>query len=344
MFGKILVPLDGSALATCVLPHVVAIARAQRSNITLLRVIESHNVPEWTINPVDWQLYKLEAQIYLNALGAQLGQCLEQIPSVQLLEGPAAERIVEYAQKHDFDLLVLSSHGQGGLSGWNMSSVVQKVIYRVNQSILLVRAYQPCPEYTEGDWCALHYHRILVLLDGSQRAECALPIATSLAQHDNAELVLTHVVAKPTILKHMPLTPEDSALIDQITKRNQELATQYLEELQARLSPNPQVYIQVHDTVAATLHNLIEQQAADLIILSAHGYSGQQQWPYGNIANSFITFGSTHLLVIQDLPRHGILRSKAELLYEESQGRAHGTPENYEAKGMNAIFCKSLLE
>lgn len=336
MFKKILVPMDGSALATCVLPHVVAIAQAMDSNITLLHVLESRDAPDSAVNPVDWQLCKMEAQAYLNALGAQVGQCLARLPSLQIAEGPAAERIIEYAQKHDFDLLMLSSHGQGGLSGWNMSSVVHKVIYRAHKSILLVRAYQPCSESTAGDWCAFHYRRILVLLDGSQRAEYVLSVATALAQHDEAQLLLAHVVAKPAMLKRMPLTAEDSALLDQLTERNQALATQYLEDLQAHLSPTPQLYIQVHDNVATTLHRLVEQQAADLVILCAHGDSGQQQWPFGNVATSFITYGTTPLLVMQDLSQHEISRSKAEIMFGDIQRRPHVARENWEAEWMNA--------
>lgn len=332
MVKKILVPLDGSALATCVLPHVVAIAQAMDVHITLLHVLESHNVPAGAVNPVDWQLYKAEAQTYLNALGDQLGQCLTQLPSLQITEGLVAEHIIDYAQNHDFDLLVLSSHGKGGLSGWNMSSVVQKVIQRAHKSFLLVRAYQPCVEYTKGDWGAFRYRRILVLLDGSQRAEYALSVATALAQHDEAQLLLAHVVAKPTMIQRMPLTAEDSALIDQITARNQALATKYLEDLQAHLSPTPQLYIQTHDNVATTLHRLVEEQAVDLVILCAHGYSGQQQWPYGNVATSFITYGTTPLLVMQDLPQHEISRSKAEHVYENMQRQPSMTHETFETK------------
>lgn len=327
MFKKILVPLDGSALATCVLPHVVSIAQAMDAHITLLRVLESHRVTADAVNPMDWQLQKMEAQADLHERCAQVGQCLARLPSLQIVEGLAAEHIIEYAQKQDFDLLVLSSHGQGGLSSWNMSSVVQKVIHRVHKSILLVRAYQPCAEYTAGDWCAFRYRRILVLLDGSQRAECVLSVATALAQHNEAELLLAHVVAKPALIQRMPLTSEDSALLDQITARNQALATKYLKDLQAHLAPTPQLSIQIHDHVATALHRLVEQQAADLVILCAHGDSGQQQWPYGNIANSFITYGTTPLLVMQDLPQHEIPLSKAELIYADTQRQPYITCE-----------------
>ena len=80
-------------------------------------------------------------------------------------------------------LIILSSHGQSGLSEWNVSSVVQKIVLRARTSIMIVRAYQRIPPETAG----LRYRRILVPLDGSQRAECVLPVAVTLARSHEAK-------------------------------------------------------------------------------------------------------------------------------------------------------------
>ena len=57
-----------------------------------------------------------------------------------ILEGPIAERIVEYAAAEQVDLLILGSHGLSGFSGWNVSSVVQQIIVRAYLPVLIVRA------------------------------------------------------------------------------------------------------------------------------------------------------------------------------------------------------------
>ena len=128
MLDKILVPLDGSELATSVLPYVVAMTRALGSTITLLQILESDDAPTGAVNPMDWQLRTIEAQSYLKTCSERLGPCVAQPPGLQLLEGSAAKGIIDYAQRHAFDLVAVSSHGQSGLNGWNVSSVVQKVI------------------------------------------------------------------------------------------------------------------------------------------------------------------------------------------------------------------------
>ena len=160
-----------------------------------MHVLDGYVTPENIGDPVDWQLQKVEAQTYLNQLGLDGADGLGKAPSLKIVEGPVARGIIEYAQHQDFDLVALSSHGQGGISGWNTSSVVQKVIDRVRKSVLLIRAYEPIPkDYAANHWQAFRYRRILVPLDGSQRSEQVLLMVTALAHAYEAELLLVHII------------------------------------------------------------------------------------------------------------------------------------------------------
>jgi len=321
MFEKIVAPLDGSAFAMSVIPHVVAMSQAMAAKVALLRVMVNEASTSTVISPVDWQLQKFEAQIYLEEITNRLAELIQERPDAVLLEGRAADRIIEYAQHSDCDLVALSSHGQGGLNGWNVSSVAQKVIHRVNKSILLVRAYQMDVENQLGTWAGLRYRRIIVPLDGSPRAEHILPIATALAAWHQAELLLVHVVTYPTMFQRMPLTAEERSLAKQLFDRNQTQANKYFDQLRSRLMPEPQTHIITGDNILATLHNFVNQQAADLIILSAHGHSAQSQWPYGSLVTSFIEYGSTSLLILQDMPPNAIEPTAAELATEAIKKR-----------------------
>ena len=74
MLDHILVPLDGSTLAECVLPHAVAIAKAFHAQITLLHVLEqpsaSLQLPK--ADPLDWYLKKSAAALYLDTVQSRL--------------------------------------------------------------------------------------------------------------------------------------------------------------------------------------------------------------------------------------------------------------------------------
>lgn len=316
MFGKIVAPLDGSALAAGVIPHVVAMARVTGAMITLLRVMVREAATPTVVSPVEWQLQKTEAQTYLDEMSNRLAQLTATHPETILLEGRAADRIIEYAQQANCDLVVLSSHGQSGLHGWNVSSVAEKVIHRVGKSILLVRAYQMATITPVGEGDGLRYRRLVAPLDGSPRAEHVLPVATALAAAHGAELILVHAVTRPTMLQRMPLTTEESALADHLFERNQAQAHKYFEQLRLRLQPEPQTHVITGENVAAALHKFITQQEADLVVMSAHGHSGQHQWPYGSLVTSFVDYGATSLLILQDMAPDVMEPTAAELAAE----------------------------
>jgi hypothetical protein len=57
------------------------------------------------------------------------------------------------------------------------------------------------------------------------------------------------------------------------------------------------------------LHSTVEQEKVDLVVLCAHGYSGETRWPYGTTAVNFIGYGTTPLLIVQDLSPEQVERT-----------------------------------
>jgi nucleotide-binding universal stress UspA family protein len=234
-------------------------------------------------------------------------------------EGPPAECIVNFANSHNVDLIVLSTHGSSGLSSWNVSSVVQKIILRANKSILLIRAY----DYSAAKTDPFLYRRLFIGLDCSARAELVLPVAIRLATSYNAELVLGTVVQKPNLFTRLPLSDEDVAMIEHISERNQSAASHYLEQLHVQLSQSgigAKTRLVVDNNLIAALHNLVEKEEVDMVMLVAHGHSGMGRWLYGSVATSFIEYGTTSLLIMQDLAEEDLQTTKAEMAIQETQG------------------------
>lgn len=318
MINHILVPLDGSSLAECVLAHVVAIAPVTNAHVTLIHVLEhadnrNGNAP---IDPMGWHMQKQELQTYLEQTAARLQKSGLDTSQI-LLEGKSAETIIEYAHLNNVDLIALSTHGRTGLSGWNVSSVVQKVLLRSYRSILLARAYA-C---TRGE--EVLYKRLFIASDGSPRAEFMLPMAINLAQFYKSEVILGTVVQKPQIIQRMPLSEEDAKLINQLTEKNQEIASHYHEQITTQLSLKGigvRSNVVVADHAVSALHDMAEDTKADLVILVAHGESGERRWPYGSIATSFIAHGNTPLLIMQDLSEHDVVPTPAEQAIQAARG------------------------
>lgn len=319
MLKNVLVPLDGSPQDDYVLPHAVALAKAFNAQIFLLKVLEqttsSLRMPN--VDPLDWHLKKMEALASLNAAKDRLDAA--QIPvTATLAEGRLTDQIVMAAQANDIDLLILNSHSENEINGWSVSSAVQLILQRLRVSALIVpEYYSPEPEPLD-----LRYERILVPLDGSARAGSALPLATAIAQAYQAQLLLAHVVTKPEMARLMPLTPEENELITRFVERNQEEGNKYLERLQMHAPRDVQIQTRllVSDNPAASLQSLSEQEQIDMVIMSAHGYSGEANRPYGGLTGRFITEGKLPLLIVQDQPQEAN-RQAEDVMSTERPGR-----------------------
>jgi nucleotide-binding universal stress UspA family protein len=317
MLNHILVPLDGSLLAECVLSHAITLAQVFETRLTLLRVVEHDQTTglKRIIDPLQWQIRKVEAEAYLDKLVAQLNRLGLQAEKA-ILEGLPQERIVEFTRDRGIDMIIISTHGQSGLSGWNVSSVVQKVILHAHVPMMIVRAHAS----PATDIAQMSYQRVLVPLDGSQRAECALPLAKKLANFHNSPLLLVHAVVKPEIPRHTPFSEEERQLIDRLTKLNQTRAGEYLKQLRAQLWPDVETRVIVGDALAAMLQDVVVQENADLVVLSAHGYTGETRWPYGSVALNFIAYGTTPLLIVQDLSPEEMERALGRLTTGQPKG------------------------
>lgn len=319
MMNHILVPLDGSPLAECVLPHVIAIAHVYSASVVLLRVLEPNRVEAWqSTDPLGWQIGRTEAGLYIdNVLGKLQDEGLN--AEKVLLEGSAADRIVEYAQSQSIDLIFLTDHGQSGLDPWGISSTTHKVAYSAPTSLMLIRANDSVTDQLPGGL----YRHILVPLDGSLRAESVLPVVISLAGYHRSKVHLAHCIGKPEMARRTPLTSDDADLSSQVVERNRDEASQYLEEIRSRLLAQDlevETHLVVGETSAAILHDLTEQLGIDLVMVNAHGYTGNARWPYGSLVQHLMSYGKTPLLIMQDLPNKTPL-TQADIAVREHPGK-----------------------
>jgi nucleotide-binding universal stress UspA family protein len=357
MFNRILVPLDGSTLAERAIPHAEQLARIFGSNIILLQVLDpaSYDENPNPVDPLSWQIRKAEADMYMNGIAARLREDLrESAPQTRgrgekmarveytIREGKTAENIVNFAHSEAIDLLVISTHGSGGLSRWNISSVTQKVINLIYLPVLIVRAYnQPKTEDAR-----IRYRRILLPIDSSRRAEYALPVGIALArgeismglasEADNlspdpsapaasspqTKLILAAVIKPPEIPIPEPYPAEIEQLSQQLLNVSRQAVSNYLNEMKERLSVECETSILENISVSSAIQELASQEEdIDMVVLCAHGYTGQTSWPYGSVARNYMEHGTKPVLVIQDVPRSQAQPTAAEIAAEKSGGR-----------------------
>ena len=151
MYRKIMVPLDGSQLAECALPHVEAITTGcKTANVVFVRVIEPIQLParlpaqgEFGFQDKDRRQIdeqrKKTAEAYLEKI-IQKTALGETVPGYEVLEGSVAETLATWAEKNDVDLIIIASHGRSGVSRWVMGSVADRILRSVCVPVMMIRA------------------------------------------------------------------------------------------------------------------------------------------------------------------------------------------------------------
>ena len=147
MYQKILVPLDGSELAECVLPHVEAIAKGCGvQNVIFLRVVEdfqAYSGGDYIPSEEDIRRINTESRTaadnYLEQLVSRVAYRGVNVQS-QVITGKTAESIVDYATKNKVDLIIIATPGRSGVSRWIWGSVADRILRSACVPVLMVRA------------------------------------------------------------------------------------------------------------------------------------------------------------------------------------------------------------
>lgn len=291
---KILVPLDGSLTAETAIAHAAAIARGFSAEIELFTVIgESKEDSSIRIDSVDWQLWKQQSKAYLTRIADRM-RSTDLTVSWQLREGDAAHEIVHRISEANIDLLVLSRFGKGGAESFNAGGTAQKILSASVASVLLVNPQQPLGEHG--------YQRILVPVDGSQRADWACSFAAVLAQTHSGSLQLLRVVEEPSLPPGTPTTAETRRIMDHVMRIARSRANLQLHHTTANLSSEVDVAsaIVVSDDVPSTIEAAAESNKSDLLVLSAQARQLSVPGRYGAICEALLSHVQAPILVLRD--------------------------------------------
>ncbi len=144
MLKKIVVPLDGSALAEAVLPQVIEFARALGAELLVLRVAFAHVFPGVDATEMEVETVR-QAEEYVAGVATQLTEAGIAVRTSVRYGKPAVEIVSHVADNHA-DLVAMSTHGRSGLSRLVMGSVAEAVVRNAGVPVLLVHPQHGNPE------------------------------------------------------------------------------------------------------------------------------------------------------------------------------------------------------
>lgn len=298
MHDPLLVPLDGSAFAEQALPLAVSIARTTGASIHLVRVRPAL--------PID-NLHA-DAEVYLHRIAGvvapQVGGRVEVhvlVDEVGPLEYPppatmaVADVLSQYVREHGVGLVVMATHGYGGVRRAWLGSVADSLLRLAPKPVLLVR-----PRDTTFSIAAAAdrgIHHVLIPLDGSEGAERAIPFATAVGRPFDARYTLLRVVSPlawgvvphyydPMAIQPSPLSRAAAAdAIERVARRMRTEGLHVDAHVVDAMSPGPAI-----SDFAAT-------HGVDAIVIGTQGAGRVRRLLLGSVTDKVVRGSDTPVLV-----------------------------------------------
>jgi nucleotide-binding universal stress UspA family protein len=298
-FGSILVPLDGSPLAEQALPMATRIAGAVGGKLRLALV---HRLPPAPLDPAAAKLFvsvdlatRKSERGYLRSVQTRLRAEGARLSSAATMTGAPGPSLAMHVREIGIDLVVMASHGRGGLRRAWLGSVADYLVRHLEVPVLLVRPSEPAVaprQPVEGQ-------RILVPLDGSGLAEEALGPAGELARAWGAELSLIQVVSPASTLVDGTM-PLPSTYDTDLSESWRAMAQTYVDEQVARLRGSGLRATGAAVVGSHTVDTLLEitrSQSAGLIAIATHGRGGLKRLALGSVADKLVRAADVPVLV-----------------------------------------------
>jgi nucleotide-binding universal stress UspA family protein len=199
-----------------------------------------------------------------------------------ILSGTPAREIVDHADRHKADLIVIGTHGHGAIARFFLGSVADRVVHESNCPVLVTK--KPKGEVKHPKKKKKPFTRILFSTDFSETSNLALNQAVALTEDMNAELFVLHVVDDSLISTHVE---EERKII------LKELREHALKEMHDQL---PEELLENFDTIGAVQRGdpgkkiaaYAEKQHCDLIVLGTHGRTGIERALIGSVADKVV--------------------------------------------------------
>lgn len=311
MFKKILVPLDGSREAETVLPYVRDIATRFGSEVDVLSVglgSKRRRVNQLLDDYVQHTVEHFQKQNIVCQAIVLYGNKEEELAAFaevsaeannlkargKVVYGGPADMILDYERKRRVNLVVMATHGHGGLLRWWLGSVFEKVVSNSMSPVLGIHGRQA--KELDKDR-VVTFKRIMTPLDGSVIGEAALHDAEALALKTGASIVLLHVIPEPHAIESRILGPE---FVD-FVKAMHEAGNKYLIKVSERLSEkgiNVTARIITGDP-AERIVDIAKHEKVDLIAMSTHGRSGIARWVLGSVADKILHESRTPMWLVR---------------------------------------------
>lgn len=295
MAGTVVVPLDGSEQAEQAIPSAQALAQRNNAPMVLVSVVEiAMEFDAW----VDASMASLEDEIqdwvadrreYLDEVAARMGGSNV---STEIRAGTPSNEIVGYVEDVDDPVIVMASHGRGGVEQMVVGSVAFRIVHDVRCPILVTRISEGRGVSTDAS-----FSKLLIPVDGSEFSESIIGKVLATTGEPRPAVHLLRVMEAPTWSRRS----FNHGLVGQYIEASREEAEEHLAGLAEQLLS------QGHETtwevkngdVTKEILECATEVGASEIAMATHGRGGLGRALLGSVAQRVLQRGNLPLLLIR---------------------------------------------
>lgn len=299
MFGRMLIPLDGSKTAEDVLPYARRLAADARVAVELLGVVEMAEIAEDIASNQAAYAGALVREAVRNST-----EYLEKLAQTfhngkvrcNVQQGRPEDIIIAAASADRATLIAMATHGRSGVTRWLLGSVTEKVLRGTVNPLLVVRASGNSK--TDGE-AALR--SVIVPLDGSDVAETILSPVAALAKALDLQVLLIRVygLPLPTYGGDDYYVPDYLELKDQIRDEAEGYLNSRANLLRAQGVAEVSTVV-IEGSAADAIIDLARKTPDNLVALSPHGRSGLQRWVLGSVTEKVVRHCQDPVLIVRE--------------------------------------------
>lgn len=290
--GQVLVVVETARDPDALIAHAAAIARATGRRVRLIERLARVAPPDAPVDPVEQDLRRRAAEARLGGIAAAHARD-RQAPSCRVYEHLVPQSVSDPGEPAPF----IALHARQGELPWQHDGETRRFVERHCRAVLVVPPSAP-------ERRTVRYRRVMLLLDGSRRAEQALSVSATVARRHGAELLLVHASPEPALLASEPLEPEALELRRRLGECNRRAAGAYLDRLRARTSGAGLALATRLLGGQDPRRGLIEamsRDAADLVVIASHGESGHADVATGSVAHHLLGHAPVPVLMLASM-------------------------------------------
>lgn len=288
MFKRILLPLDGSALAEEAIPYAEELAIKMGSEITLIHICA----------PKDKEVHNMH-RLYIEKMADIMQKRLKVKVKAEHYIGDLAGKVCDYVNQNDIGLVIMTAHGRSKLSIRLLGGRVDSIFRLVSCPTMLIQTVGTRTTRCAGG-C---FHNIMLSLDGTEASEMALPVAEELAKGLGAKLTLFQMAKESQYTKSEDDIIGDTGLKDdELNADEMERVKAYLgcikEKLESKGIEATSILTLGTDPAKASTKAAKEAEA-DLQVMASRGHLPVTAWAPNSIAHKLLNTSDIPLLVVK---------------------------------------------